>query len=769
MPGRPCLSRDELLSLLQVDAGRSEDTELLSHLESCEQCRERLEEMAGRVPEGCSKQDIRQAYQYYRSGQLKSSTDHGGNHDSGNSASVREFLKTIGVSDVGEEDNDPNASSTNFGRMGKYELQELLGRGGMGMVFKGRDTLLNRSVAIKIIEPSVHADQTARQRFLQEARLAASIDHPNVVKIHSVESIGDAQALVMELVDGQSAADEFAGGSAIPESRILHLARQAAAGLAAAHDQRIVHRDVKPGNLLIEQGTDHLKIADFGLAHAAEATDLTRDGVVVGTPSYMSPEQILGQPLDARSDLFSLGSVLYQWCTGRPPFVAPAVMSVAYQVAHRPHAPVRRLNPEISVELAAVVDRLLGKSPNDRFQDAGELIETLDRIQPNRTRSRRPVRMTAIIVAVALLVGALWLAANNITGWWSNEAMGYRVRIAGHSPGYSSLAEAIQAAQPGDEIILAGSDPFQLIGQEIDVRPLTIRGEGDGRPIIMLGGLSQNAASELVVSGRLILENLEIKASITSERRGQSRRAAALVVAERGELELHRCRLSVAGLMCGVFMKGGHAALSDSSILAHQGIGIASESKGVNRVELDNSVLIGQNAIVWSFESREELGDDRLLLKHSTVRADVFFKLQHDSRSGAPQRGPATLTLSTEATVFDASTLLEVNSSARGRPGRRRASFSRAIRELVGWSGNRNLYGEPIRFFASNAQLDTEPKTVEEWASFWKPHENSPVQQELEFVGSRTSDLEGDHVVKGIDLVELNAGKVGFHPAGRKK
>ena len=209
-----------------------------------------------------------------------------------------------------------------LGLLGSYEILEIIGTGGMGRVYKAMDPTLNRFVAIKIIAPQLSTSRGARKRFAREARAAAAISHENVVQIYSVPEVDGVPYLVMEYVPGMSLQQKLDSPIPIDLKEILRIGQQTAAGLAAAHAQGLIHRDIKPPNILLERGQDRVKITDFGLARMVDDASLTRSGVLAGTPQYMAPEQARGEAQDHRVDLFSLGSVLYTLCTGAPPFRA---------------------------------------------------------------------------------------------------------------------------------------------------------------------------------------------------------------------------------------------------------------------------------------------------------------------------------------------------------------------------------------------------------------------------------------------------------------
>ncbi|MCA8997032.1 MAG: serine/threonine protein kinase, partial [Planctomycetaceae bacterium] len=265
-----------------------------------------------------------------------------------------------------------------LGRIGRYDVERLIGAGGMGVVFKAFDNELNRPVAVKVLAPYLAGSGAARQRFAREARAAAAVVHEHVVSIHNVESNGDAPFLVMQYVTGESLQQRIDREGPLELCEILRIAMQTAAGLAAAHAQGLVHRDVKPSNILLEHGVERALLTDFGLARASDDASLTHTGYHPGTPQYMSPEQARGESVDTRSDLFSLGSVIYTMATGRAPFRAESSYGILRRITDTEPRPIRETNPAIPEWLAEVVSRLHAKSRETRLGSALELHRLLE-------------------------------------------------------------------------------------------------------------------------------------------------------------------------------------------------------------------------------------------------------------------------------------------------------------------------------------------------------------------------------------------------------
>ena len=260
-----------------------------------------------------------------------------------------------------------------MGRLGRYDVESVIGSGGMGVVLRGFDRELHRPVAIKMILPRLSKNGTAKQRFAREARAAATVLHPNVIGIHDIGETEGVPWFVMPLIAGPTLNTLVEHHGPLPERDIVRIGVQTAAGLAAAHSQGLVHRDVKPENVLVDNQINRVVITDFGLARRETDEAMTQTGFLAGSVNYMSPEQSRGGELDARSDLFSLGGLLFYLATGEAPFRASSPMGVIHSVSNAPHTRVQSLNNEVSATMANVVDRLLEKEPDRRFQSANEL------------------------------------------------------------------------------------------------------------------------------------------------------------------------------------------------------------------------------------------------------------------------------------------------------------------------------------------------------------------------------------------------------------
>ncbi|MCA9150573.1 MAG: serine/threonine protein kinase, partial [Planctomycetales bacterium] len=266
-----------------------------------------------------------------------------------------------------------------LGKLHHFQISRVIGQGGMGIVLEAFDTHLHRTVALKVLNPQYQSHDVARQRFCREGRAAAAISHEHVVPMYQVAKAaeGEVAYLVMQLIEGDTLEDRLSNGQPLPPNEVARIGMQIAAGLSAAHKREMVHRDIKPGNVLIEADTNRVKLTDFGLARAADDVKLTKTGMVTGTPLYMSPEQTLGETADERSDLFSLGVVMYEMATGQAPFQAPSAIGVMQNITKlTPDAP-HKVNRDISRPLSDLIMSLLAKKPEDRPESASAVATAL--------------------------------------------------------------------------------------------------------------------------------------------------------------------------------------------------------------------------------------------------------------------------------------------------------------------------------------------------------------------------------------------------------
>ncbi len=362
-----------------------------------------------------------------------------------------------------------------------FRILSQLGEGGMGVVYKAEDTKLDRPVALKVLPPERVGDEERRLRFMREARTAAAISHPNIAAVYEIDEADGVIFIAMELVEGQTLRSLLETGVP-PLKKALRMAAEMAEALGSAHEANIVHRDLKPENVMIRPD-GHVKILDFGLAKLREnATDspettrmetlsaeMTREGRILGTAAYMSPEQARAQPVDFRSDLFSFGIVLYEMATGRSPFHGPSVTDTLSSIVRDQPPPLAQITPGIPEELARIVSKCLEKDPDERYQHTDDLamdLRKLRRVTDSQTMSRvsdtampavggRPVWLRPVPILLAVLaVAAIALGLPRL------------FRTGGLSPGGAPAGNALAVLTFEN---LQDSDDSQRLGQILGV------------------------------------------------------------------------------------------------------------------------------------------------------------------------------------------------------------------------------------------------------------------------------------------------------------
>lgn len=294
----------------------------------------------------------------------------------------------------------------------RYELQRRVGRGGMAEVFLARDRLLDRPVAIKILFPEFATDPSFVARFKREAQAAANLNHPNIVGVYDWGKERGTYYIVMEYVDGRTVSEMIRSDGPLPAAQAARIAADVAAALGFAHQKGVVHRDVKPGNIILTRGGE-VKVADFGIARAMTSSaeeNLTQTGSVMGTATYFSPEQAQGKPVDPRSDLYSLGVVLYEMVSGKPPFTADSPVAIAYKHVQEPLPPLRNRVRDVPADYEAITTKALAKIPDDRYPDGKAMRADLLRFVQGK-----PVQASSGRTAAAAAAGAAAGAAGATT------------------------------------------------------------------------------------------------------------------------------------------------------------------------------------------------------------------------------------------------------------------------------------------------------------------------------------------------------------------
>lgn len=532
-PGK-CPDDDSLRRMLRDEAEASATEVLARHLESCALCRRRIDALAGAeqvVPATAVLITARR-----ESASLRSLMDR---------LRSREFALDGLAEESAPASNleilSPPLRPGALGRFAGYDVLERIASGGMGVVFKAHDPALNRIVAIKVLAPVLAASESARRRFLREARAAAAVTHEHVVAIHAVGEHRGLPFLVMQFIAGSSLEARLQQGP-LALAEILRIGHQTAQGLAAAHAQGLTHRDVKPGNILLENGVERVKLTDFGLARAADEPGVTRPGVLAGTPEFMSPEQARGERVDPRSDLFSLGCVLYGMATGTSAFAADSTPATLKRVCDLEPPPVHQVNPVIPEWLGDLIARLMSKRPEQRLASAAELArlleESLRRLQaapgaaeapwippPVRASGLPPRRFVrsalgfalGALGALALVVVAMQLLRDRNPRRATVTPLApeilpapFRLLKPGTAPrGFPNLAEAVSQSEKGSIIEVAFDGPREVEPIGVTGQDLVLRAAPGMHPILV----NRKAGEYLLrCDGSLTLEGLEFRA-----------------------------------------------------------------------------------------------------------------------------------------------------------------------------------------------------------------------------------------------------------------
>jgi serine/threonine protein kinase len=353
---------------LNSDHYHLEDADFMSHLDVCPTCRDYLEAQAGEPERWKQASQLLQTHEFDQASSADFSAATQCGADTSQPVAVKDVLDLLVPSEY------PN----HLGRLGTYEVTGVIGVGGMGVVLKAIDPSLDRVVAVKVMSPKLAHNENARKRFAREAKAAAAVLHPNVIPIHSVASGSTLPYLVMSYIRGGSLQKRLDQDGPLALVEVLRIGSQIAAGLAAAHEQGLIHRDIKPENILLEEGVERVTITDFGLARSVDDNTITQMGSIAGTPQYMSPEQARGEQLDQKSDLFSLGSVLYALCAGRPPYLADSSYGVMRKIIEDSPKPLHEINPTIPEWFAKIVQKLMARDKADRFESASEVHKLLE-------------------------------------------------------------------------------------------------------------------------------------------------------------------------------------------------------------------------------------------------------------------------------------------------------------------------------------------------------------------------------------------------------
>jgi serine/threonine-protein kinase len=418
---------EDLRDLIDGCVSDVEEPAIIRHLDRCDECRQTLDVLSG------GDQWAQETGEVLRS--LLATAEYPDRR--GAAGEIDDAYDASEIPRVMLQCLAPTDDPAMLGRLGIYEIAGVVGCGGAGIVFKALERSLNRFVAVKVLSPILACNAAARMRFAREAKAAAAVVHEHIVPIYAVDEFQGLPFLVMQYVPGRSLQHRLNQQGPLGIREILRIGHQAALGLAAAHAQGVVHRDIKPANMLLENGVERLLLTDFGLARTVDDASLTCSGVIAGTPEYMSPEQARGEAVDHRSDLFSLGSVLFALCTGHSPFRAGTTMGILQRICHDRQRSIRELNPEMPEALCEFIGRLLDKQPGRRPQTAAEVAQwcaaRLVELQSARPLTRRKRKWTRTVLPWAAAAAIAAGGAASAPRWWNFTSPTNSGQIGGDS------------------------------------------------------------------------------------------------------------------------------------------------------------------------------------------------------------------------------------------------------------------------------------------------------------------------------------------------
>jgi Protein kinase domain len=765
-----CLGPEEIKGLISGRLPSERQALLERHLDRCAMCRERLETASAVrsvVPKGPvaggeqppESPDLRRVMERLQGGPILSP------------------LAEADATDVQPPGWYPFLQVTDrpgfVGRLGAYEIRREIGRGGMGLVFEGFDPALRRTVAVKVLSPLALASDEARGRFLREARSAAALQQDNIVTVHAVDQANGVPFLVMQLVAGETLADRLDREGRLPIADVIRIGAQGARGLAAAHAKGLVHRDIKPANILLEEGTGRARLADFGLARAVGDASLTATGVVAGTPEFMSPEQATGAAVDARSDLFSLGAVLYAACTGASPFRGESPLLTLQRVRDREAVPLGQVDPSLPEWFCAVVHRLLRKDPADRIPSAVEVAESLERSRSAATLSPpgATIRKAAVGPSprgighwwAAALVGLLFLAALGVPRYLSRPREGppepdrsspTGFVIAGQPHNYRELGEAVAAARDGDVIEVHGDGPYPTPPVRTTGKRLTIHSGPRSRPVFLPEVPGQLQTGPLLrTDADLRLDGLDIRWSIVV---GQGISEAELlsrcvIVSTQGRLTLAHCRVATGRSNAPIGAFGQEVLLKNCHFVAENGVGVFWRARPAGSLSVESCQFETHSAFtVLTVAETPRPATATALLTANTFASDKGLQLVGDARPRQP------LKITARQNVFDQEHFIQLMGIRKpGAP--KPAEMIDLLRSFVQWSDEANVYRRSCQYLVgSTAQrprvmLSADVEGLVGWLKLWDLPPNQSVARVIRYRERKVSSTSEPLRLDGVD------------------
>lgn len=712
-----CPDDAALIALLRgAGIGASQDG-IESHVGECARCQLRLEHLAG----GPAASAIKTAFPSAAS--------------SAASPHLHEVMRRM-IDPLSGMTPGPSAT-VRQPQLERYEVQGVIGAGGMGAVFRARDPRLKRPVAIKTLRIA-EDDGGLAERFLREAEAIAAIRSDYVVSVYDLGVERGVPFLVMELVEGGSLAEQIDGAGNLAFPRVLKLATEIASALASAHAVGVIHRDVKPRNVLYDRAADRYKLTDFGLVKFQDRPSMTATGAMAGTPEYMSPEQAEGRSLDARSDLFSLGGLLYAACTGASPFQAETAVASIMRVCREAPRPLQRVDPAIPDWFGQLVASLLEKHPSHRPASAGEVLALLARqaapsaslVRRQTSMKRRALLGSAGVVAFAAIAFAAQMfwpsGATTTTAVTPIRGPLLPFRVGADRRDFASLNDAVNAAASGDVIEIHGNGPFPCLPIALGDKEVTLRGDSDSHPVLVFAPIDVKESKPAIsAAGSIALEGLEVRFTQPGPAQDNARSDVLVPTAINvsGRLEITNCIVSVAKRNACVRWSGTSCEIRNSRLSAPDGIGLAWRPRPDAKLALSQNELAAGSCLSVTIDATQIASDScDIRLDANTFQGDRLFRLRG---AGGPKH---RFNIVAERNRFEIRRLIVLDWNLRGPKALARPNLAEVKNRLprfFRWNESKNAYSSSCQFLSHDstllreAEIEGAPSDIAGWESFW--------------------------------------------------
>ena len=729
--------------LLRIISGLTPDSNCAAveqHLSTCADCQERLERLpdvkewssvlaTGSVLRSEPSPSLRLVIERLQAGSEVS--------NGGDSALVVSWSNHGTLPEL-----QPTRRDGYLGRLGDIDIHSVIGRGGMGVVFKGYDPALDRTVAVKVLAPHLVSDPEAKNRFLREARAAASLTHENVVAIHAIAEAVGMPYLVLQYVAGESLSERLAKREPLPFAHVLRIGLQTARGLAAAHAHGLIHRDIKPGNILLEGGSGNVRIADFGLAKQIGYESLTEVGVVAGTPAYMSPEQAEDGSVDFRTDLFALGVVLYQTASGKLPFNGDSPSIILNRIRSAEPEPLGKANRQLPEWFCSIVHRLLEKDPENRIGSAEELVKQFEQQSPAAPKKRGRIALfvgLALVALAGIAVIFFNLTQKNVsvlTSTVPTKPVPVGFVIEGTERSYPNLSEAIATAENGGTITIHGDGPYPSPLIRIENKKLVIRAASGSKPKFVPETGETSNGQFLSSNSDLVLQGISVDWPVAMPpRKAEESGTKSVVFQAKGKLTLDSCRLScgVNGVCIVAFGQG--LIIEKCHLLAGTGSSICIVWKpSAASVRIENSVLEGNVGLLLTQASSTVQLPGRVVFARNTVATERAVQIFPDTHIRQP------MPITARGNIFDNKILVAMFAfrnftSAIDTHTRMVAVLS----ERITWTDDGNIFRKGTLYLTGNrpsqlhSVVPSDFKKLDGWLQFWKQADSKSIEGVISF------------------------------------